>query len=100
MSQLNKEPHEIGQLVIRIQAARVRQNPDTRVVNSFGLLSDLRFWFRERLPICAHSKNRDNPGSIFFHLSSQCPATRDKIFFRQLSSSSRSVRGRPPGGRT
>src|SRR5947207_2210721 len=79
--QLYKETHQFRQLIIRIQAARVWQNPDTCFVNSFGLLSDLRLWFCERMPVRAHSEDRHDLRTITLHFCSQGPATRDEIFF-------------------
>ena len=84
-AKIGKQPHEIGQLVIRIQAARVWQNPDTCVVNSFGLLPNLRFRFREREAIRAYSEDRHNLRMIALYFRGQCPATCNEIFFGQLS---------------
>ena len=49
---------EVVELVVRVQAARVREDPDDRFSDQFGLTADGGFGVVECCPICADTQHQ------------------------------------------
>lgn len=53
-------------------------------MNARVLLADAGFWIAEGLPVRADAQNRNDAGTISFHLRCQRAAAVNKIFSREL----------------
>ncbi len=82
--QLAVQFRQASELVMRVQSARVRQDPHRRLAELFRLPSQFRLWPTERGAIRRHPEKGDHPRPIALHLPRQpaCPVAQ--LFVTQL----------------
>lgn len=91
-AQFTKQAHQVGQLIIRVQPARIWQHPDASVGETFVLFANHRFRSREGLPIRADTKYRDDSRTMSARLGFQSTSAPDEIFAGQFGRCRRGVR--------
>src|SRR5690606_19479606 len=61
--ELSEDTHQVGQPVVRVEAARVRQHPDARRAETLLLLAELRRGTLERVPVGLDAEHGDERGA-------------------------------------
>src|SRR5439155_24301458 len=82
--QAPKQLDELGQLVVRIQAARIRQHPDLGAFEGLWLPPDCCLFQGKGVAVRAHAEERNDLRPVAPHLCREAFAAGDKFFGREL----------------
>src|ERR1051325_2493628 len=83
-SQLLKQTRQVFGLVMSVEAARVRQDPEARIIHPLSLKTQPRFRTSERASIRSDSEHSDVTRAVTLHLRRKQPSARDKLLRRQF----------------